>query len=263
MFASLYGNRSLIVQLAARDVAQRYKNSMLGVLWVLAQPLLQLALYSFVFQVVLRARWGAVPGTSGETPFGLMLFVGLLLHATLAESLTRAPALIASHQSFVKRVIFPLDVLPVVTTLSAAVSLMLGFGILLVSTLAIVQQLPLQALLVPIPVLSLLVFSTGVAWILAALGVYFRDLTQLTPHVATLLLFTSPICYPADMVPVQFRWLLKINPLTVPVESARAMLFGGPVDALALAVFAAVAVVTAWVGLRLFNSMRVGFADVL
>jgi lipopolysaccharide transport system permease protein len=146
-------HRSLIWQLAKREIAQRYKNSVFGGFWVVAQPLIQLLLYAFVFQVVLRSRWGVtVPNTGKEVPFGLILFVGILLHALLAEILTRGPALIISNVSFVKRVIFPLEILPVVTMVTALVTVIFGFLILFVAFMFVHGSPTLVAFLIVIPI---------------------------------------------------------------------------------------------------------------
>lgn len=256
---------SLIWQLAKREMAQRYKSSALGGFWVVAQPLIQLLLYAFVFQVVLRSRWGVtVPNTGREVPFGLILFVGILIHALLAEMLTRGPALVVSNVSFVKRVIFPLEILPVVTMVTAIINVIFGFLILFAGFLLVHGTLTPMAFMIVVPLFFLIVLGLGLGWLLSAFGVYFRDLSQLTTHLSTILMFTAPICYPATMVPEHFRWLLQINPLTLPVESVRGMLFQGtPPDWSALLTYGAGAIVFAWFGNFVFRKLRGGFADVL
>lgn len=259
----LWANRALLVQLARRDIEQRYRSSALGFLWLLGQPLLMLALYSFVFEVVLRARWGVSAPGGGETPFGLLLFVGLLLHALMSEVLVRAPAAVTSHISYVKRVIFPLQILPAVFLLSALVTLALALVLLFVATAIYHGGLPVSAFLVVVPVAALAMLSLGLAWLLAAFGVYLRDLTQITPHISMIMMFTAPIVYPRSMVPVQFQWLLSINPLTLPVEMARELLFEGVVDFSGLPGYLCVAIALMLAGRLVFERLRVGFADVL
>ncbi|WP_275094575.1 ABC transporter permease [Pseudomonas parasichuanensis] len=247
-----------------RDISMRYKNSVLGSLWIVGQPLLQLLLYGFVFQVVLRARWGIQTPDGRDVPFGLLLFCGILLHGLLADTLVRAPSLIVSNTSYVKRVIFPLEILPLVGAASTAVGVIFGIGILLVGVLYYSGAVPLQALLLPIPLVLLFILTVGLGWLLSAVGVFFRDLPQLTTSLATIMLFTAPICYPAEMVPQAFRWLLNINPLTIPVETVRTLIFShDSIDWLALGSYAIVAAVTAAVGYVVFHRMRSGFADVL
>lgn len=259
----LASNRSLLFQLTRRDIAQRYRSSALGFIWLFVQPLLQLALYSFVFQVVLRARWGIQSPAGSEVPFGLLLFVGLILHALLSETLVRAPATVTAHESYVKRVIFPIHILPVINVAASLFTLCLAMCVLLVATVVITGHISWSALLVVIPVLALTVLTMGLGWMLASLGVYIRDLSQLTPHLSTILLFTAPICYPIGMVPEQFHWLLKINPLTLPVEMSRRLLFEGVVDLSGIGTYGTIALVIFVMGRMLFERLRTGFADVL
>ena len=258
----LWQYRSLIWRLTWRDVEQRYRNSVFGVLWLVGQPLIQLALYSFVFQVVLRSRWG-IHGSGGPVPFALILFVGLMLHVMLADMFMRAPAAVTSNVSYVKRVIFPVQILPVVFVGSSLLTLMLALTVLVVATLLIVGHLPVSALLLFVPVLALLLMTLGLAWLMAGLGVYLRDLNQLAPHISMILMFTAPVVYPSSMVPERFHWLLFINPLTLPVVMARQLLFQGVVDFSGLPTYLLVACLVLVGGRWMFERLRVGFADVL
>ncbi|SDH36205.1 lipopolysaccharide transport system permease protein [Pseudomonas abietaniphila] len=231
---------------------------------MIGQPLIQLLLYGFVFQVVLRSRWGIQTPSGQDVPFGLLLFGGILLHGLLADTLVRAPSLIISNTSYVKRVIFPLEILPLVNVASTVTGVFFGMIILVAGSAYYAGHLSASILLVPIPVASLVVFTVGVGWLLSAVGVFFRDLAQLTSSLATIMLFTAPICYPAEMVPVQFRWLLNINPLTIPVEAVRSLIFSsGSVNWSALVGYSLVAGFTAALGYFVFHRMRAGFADVL
>ena len=256
-------HRSLIWQLILRDVSSRYKNSAFGALWLFVQPLLQLLIYSFVFGMVLQARWDINTPTGAAAPFGIVLFVGLLMNTLIADALVRGPSLVSSNPTFVKRVIFPLEALPLVSTATTLLNVLVGFVLLIAATLLLVGTLPLSAVLIVLPVLALTLTALGLAWLLSALGVYFPDLSQLAPHFSTILLFTAPICYPADMVPEHFRWLLTFNPLTVPVEVARQLLFEGTANWTRLAGYTLGALTMAGLGAWAFNVMRKGFADVL
>jgi lipopolysaccharide transport system permease protein len=261
---ALASNRELVHQLTARDIAMRYKNSVLGLVWVLAQPLIQLALYGFVFETVLRSRWGLKLGNGSEAPFGLVLFVGILLHAMLADTLVRAPFLVVSNPSYVKRVVFPLDILPLVNVCSALVTTLAGFAMILVATFWFAGTLPVSVLLIPLPITCLALLTLGVGWLLAALGVFFRDLAQLTTNLASVLLFTAPICFPATMVPERIRWLLDINPLTIPVECTRQMIFGPSFEQWPLlGAYALSSALIAALGYLVFTKIRPGFADAL
>ena len=257
-------NRSLIFQMTQRDISMRYKNSFFGALWMVGQPLLQLLLYGFVFQVVLKSRWGIQTPSGEDVPFGLLLFCGILLHSLLADTLVRAPSLIISNTSYVKRVIFPLDILPVVNVLSTGVGILFGILILIVGVLYSTGGISWGVLLLPIPIGGLLMFTVGAGWLLAAIGVYFRDLSQITTSLATIMLFTAPICYPAEMVPEKFRWLMNINPLTIPVETVRALVFAhDAVNWHLMGAYLAVGALMYVFGYFIFNRLRTGFADVL
>lgn len=262
-FGMVLANRSLIVALTRRDIAQRFRSSLLGPLWLVAQPLLLLALYSFVFQVVLRARWN-IEGPSGSTvPFGIILFVGLAIHAILSDTLVRAPATITANESFVKRVIFPVEILPVVNVASSLVTAALTFAVLAMAMIVFAGFLYPSSVLCIVPVLGLAMFTTGVGWVLASLGVYLRDLNQISPLISTLLMFTAPIVYPIEMVPANFRFLLIANPLTIPVEWCRQILFEGTFAYPGGCAFLAVSTAVYVLGFGFFRVLRPGFADVL
>jgi lipopolysaccharide transport system permease protein len=261
---SLVRNFELAVRLAQRDIASKYKNSLLGALWMIGQPLLQLLLYGFVFQIVLRAKWGLQLPNGNDVPFGLALFVGILLHGLLADTLVRAPSLIVSNTSYVKKIIFPIEILPVANVMSGLATVFFGTVLLLVGTLFFTGTLHVVSVLLLIPVASLALMTVGIGWLLSSIGVYFRDLSQLTSNLSTVMLFTAPICYPAEIVPKEFRWLLSVNPLTIPVEAAREMLFSGKLDSvIPLALYSLASILIAILGLVVFNRVRDGFADVL
>lgn len=261
---SIIASRGLIVQMISRDISMRYKNSLLGSIWIIGQPLLQLLLYGFVFQVVLRSRWGIQTPDGRDVPFGLLLFCGILLHSLLADTLVRSPSLIVSNTSYVKRVIFPLEILPLVSAAGTAVGVIFGIGLLLLGAIFYSVDLSWRVFLIPIPLIFLFVLTVGLGWLLSAVGVFIRDLPQLTSSLATIMLFTAPICYPAEMVPPEFRWLLNINPLTVPVEAIRSLIFSkSDLDWLVLGGYAIVTIAIAIFGYMIFHRMRAGFADAL
>lgn len=264
LLRSILRNRELITQMTIREIAIRHKNSVLGVLWMLGQPLLQLMLYSFVFQIVLRARWGDVLPNGTEIPFGLTLYAGLVLHGILADTLVRSPSLILSNPSYVKKVIFPLETLCIVSVMSALVGGAMGLVILFMATAYLSDGLPLSIFLIPLPIISLTLMSLGCGWILAALGVFLRDLGQITPVLASVLLFTAPICYPLEAVPEQYHFLMAFNPLTIPVEALRALLFDGTYTHWnSLAIYGLLSVMITIVGYMTFHRLRAGFADAI
>ncbi|MDY0250836.1 MAG: ABC transporter permease [Pseudomonas sp.] len=253
----------LIKQLVSRDVAGRYKGSLLGGVWAVASPLIMLAVYTFVFSMVFQVRWG-VGDEANKTGFALNLFVGILLHGLLAETLSRTPTILMQQASFVKKIVFPLWLLPVAVVISALVYALIGFMVLFAVFVFLQGMLPLAVLALPLVLLPLFVFSLGAGWFLAALGVYVRDVAQIMPLFVTVLMFMAPIFYPISAIPEQYQGWLMINPLTYAVEMGRALLFTGqlpePVPYLG---YLALSVLCAGLGLAFFLKVRKGFADVL
>ena len=262
-FRTIANHWGLIVGLTRRDISQRFRSSMLGPVWLIAQPLLLLALYSFVFQIVLRARWGIEGPGGSPVPFGLVLFVGLALHAIVADTLVRAPATITANVSLVKRVIFPVEILPVVNVASSLVTAMMSFALLAIAMIVFAGFLHPVSILCVVPVLALAMLTVGIGWMLAALGVYVRDLNQMAPVISTLLLFTAPVVYPIEMVPKEFHILLAMNPLTIPVEWCRQILFEGVFFYPRGVGFIGISVLVYVLGFGFFRLLRREFADVL
>ncbi|RRD25666.1 ABC transporter permease [Brucellaceae bacterium VT-16-1752] len=255
--------RSLIYSLVYRDIVMRFRQSAFSFLWLILQPLCLLLVYSFVFQVVMRVRWQDATFSNASVPVGLILFTGLSVYTLLAEALIRCPAIISSSTSYVKKVVFPLALLPMVVVFSALVLAVIALGLIVLITIAFIAPVSAWTPLIVIPLLALACMALGIGWYIAALGVYFRDINQITPFLSTILLFTAPICYPKEMVPQQFGLMLQINPLTIPVETIRAMIFGGDINFESLGIYCVISIVVMMTGYFFFQKLRVGFADVL
>jgi len=262
-FGSPWKHRALIWQLVRREVVGRYRGSMGGLLWSLLNPLLLLAVYTFVFSTVFRSRWSP-GGDESRLDFALILFVGMIVHALFAECVNRAPRLILENVNFVKRVVFPLEVLPWVamgaTLFHALVSLIVWSA----AFLLIRGYLPWTVVWLPLVLLPLVVLTVGVAWFLAATGVYLRDVAHTTSILTAVLLFVSPVFFPVTAIPEEWRPLVAASPLTFPIEQARAVLVWGKLpDFAGLAFYALAAFAVAFAGLAWFQKTRRGFADVL
>lgn len=255
--------RSLIYSLVYRDIVMRFRQSAFSFLWLILQPLCLLLVYSFVFQVVMRVRWQDATFSNASVPVGLILFTGLSVYTLLAEALIRCPAIISSSTSYVKKVVFPPALLPMVVVFSALVLAVIALGLIVLITIAFIAPVSAWTPLIVIPLLALACMALGIGWYIAALGVYFRDINQITPFLSTILLFTAPICYPKEMVPQQFGLMLQINPLTIPVETIRAMIFGGDINFESLGIYCVISIVVMMTGYFFFQKLRVGFADVL
>lgn len=262
MVATLWRNRALIASMAKREVLGRYRGSALGLLWSFFNPLFMLAIYTFVFSVVFKARWGA--GSDSKTEFALVLFAGLMIFNLFSECINRAPALVLGNVNFVKKVVFPLEVLPVVTLLSALFHGLISLGVWLLAYVVFFDLPHSTALYLPLVITPFMLLIIGLSWLLASLGVFLRDVAQFIGTITTVLMFMSPIFYPATALPEEFRQWLYINPLTPIIEQARDVLYWGkPPDFAMLGIYTLASAMLAWLGFAWFQKTRKGFADVL
>jgi lipopolysaccharide transport system permease protein len=262
--ASVRAHGRLLRDLTWREIAGRYRGSWLGITWAGLQPLLMLAVYTFVFAVVFQARWSSVGGGGGKFDFALFVFVGVLMHGILAEGITRSPALVLANANYVKKVIFPLELLPLTVIGAAAFHALLALAILLVAIATLGGGLAWTALWMPVLMAPLLLMSLGFAWGLAALGVFLRDTAQVTGVLASVLMFLAPVFYPVSALPEPLDAWLMLNPLTFIIEQSRAALFAGLApDPAGLALFWGASLLVAQAGFWFFQKSRNGFADVL
>lgn len=219
------GHVYLIWQMAKRDILGRYKGSVLGLGWSLLYPLLLLATYTFVFRLIFKARWPGVADHPGT--FALNIFAGLVLFNLFSEVVGRAPRLVVDQPNLVKRVIFPLEVLPWVGLAGALFHAALSLGVLLAGVLLMQNALPLSALATPLIMLTMLPMLLCLGWLLAGFGVFLRDIGQMVAPVLNVMMFLTPILYPASALPQRVQAWLVVNPLTLPIESLRAALLLG------------------------------------
>ena len=262
MARSMHRHRHLIFALAKRDVAGRYRGSAMGLLWAFLLPLLMLAIYTFVFSVVFGARWQG--GTGSKTEFALVLFCGLIGFNFFAECINKAPLLIVGNVNYVKRVQFPLEILPVVAMLSSGFHALVGLLVWLVFYLCCFGVPPATILLLPLVALPLWFLTAGLSWLLAALGVYLRDVAQVTAVLTTIRMFLSPLFYAVDALPPAYRGWMQLNPMTLVIENMRGvMLWGRGVDWSQWRWFLPMTFAFAWLGFAGFQKTRRGFADVL
>jgi len=263
MVASLWRNRALIRSLVKREVVGRYKGSMLGIFWSLANPIFMLLVYTFVFSVVFKARWGA-GGSDSKTEFALVLFSGLMVFNLFAECISKAPGLILANANYVKKFIFPLEVLPWVSMGSAIFHFLVSLGVWVVAYWVLFGLPHWHILLLPLVLVPLVLFVMGLSWGLASLGVYLRDVGQIIGVVITMLMFLTPIFYPASSLPPAYQTLIFLNPLTAPIEMVRDLMYWGKLPSLSLLGMSALgALGFAVLGFAWFQKTRKGFADVL
>ena len=263
IYSSFIRNRVLIVQMAKREVLGRYRGSIIGLGWSFFNPLLMLGVYTFFFSFVFKSRWGNAQD-AGHADFAIVLFVGLIVHGLFAESINRAPTLINSNFSYVKKVVFPLEVFPWIAMGSALFHAGISVVVLLALQLAIVGSLHWTIIFLPLVVLPLILITLGFVWFLAATGVYVRDISQTTGLITSVMLFVSPVFYPISTLPHKMQLIVMLNPLTLIIEESRkVLLFGEMPNWSALGVYSIVSVVVLWIGFWWFQKTRKGFADVL
>ena len=260
---SLWRNRQLIVQMSRREVAGRYKGSILGLAWSFFNPVFMLTVYTFVFCGIFKSRWG-VSSDESKTQFAMVLFAGMIVHGLFAEVLNRAPGLILSNVNYVKKVVFPLEILPVVSMGAAFFHSVISLVVLLTAFALFNGFLHWTIIFTPLVLLPLVILTLGFAWMLASLGVFLRDVGQTIGIITTVVMFLAPVFYPVTAVPEEFRSWLMANPLTFIIEQLREVLIWGHLPNWGgLGVYTLAAVSVAWAGYAWFQKTRKGFADVL
>lgn len=260
---SCYKNRQLIVQMIKREVLGRYKGSMIGLGWSFFNPVLMLTVYTFVFSVVFKARWG-IDASESKTQFAVVLFVGMIIHGLFAEVLSRAPSLILSNVNYVKKVVFPLEVLPIISLGAALFHSLISVSVLLLAFVFFNGFLHWTIIFLPLVILPFMCLILGLAWIFASIGVFIRDIGQAINLIVMILMFLSPVFYPITALPEEFRPWLLANPLTFIIEQSREVLIWGKLpDVIGLLVYTFYSVVFMWLGFAWFQKTRKGFADVI
>ncbi len=234
----------------------------MGIMWSLVTPVLMLCIYLFVFGVVFNPRSASSQAGLGEV--ALSLFCGMLVHSLFAECLGRSPGIIVSQANYVKKVVFPLETLPVIAVGSALFHYLISLLVLLLFILALNGAIPPTVGLLPLVVVPVILLGAGIGWLISALAVYLRDIGQITGLLSTILLFLSPVFYKSSSIPEQYRYLLQLNPLTIPIELSRDVLLNGIApDWYLLGIHTVASAVFCWLSFACFQKLRKGFADVL
>lgn len=262
LIKSLIQHRELIAQLSKREITGRYRGSVLGLFWSFLHPVLLLSIYTFVFSMVFKVRWGQ--HNDDQVTFALILFSGLMLFNFFSECLSQAPNLIVKEVNFVKKVIFPLEILPLVQISTSLFHWAINFFVLLIAMIFKGIAPDINWLYLPAIWLPFILFTLGLEFLLASLGVFLRDINQVINMVLTTLMFLSPIFYPISNLPADLQPVLIFNPLTLPIEQTRsALLFSTPPDYWYLAVYFVISLLCLQLGYFWFQKTRKGFADVL
>lgn len=262
MLQSPLRHRNLIATLVRRDIASRYRGSVLGVVWSLVNPLLMLVIYTFVFSSIFKMRWGAV--SDDPLDFALMLFSGLLLFNFFADAVNRAPGLVLGNPSLVKKIVFPLEIQAWVGVASGLFQAGISLLVLLGAIVAIRGEVPVTILLLPLVFVPLTLVVLGLTWFISALAVFLRDTGLVLGHIVTMTMFLSPLFYPIDAIPERFRTLFYLNPLTLLIGEARKVsVLGEFPDWIGLGMYTIGALLFAAFGFWFFQRLKPGFSDVL
>jgi lipopolysaccharide transport system permease protein len=261
-FGAWLRHPSLTWEMTRRDVLGRYRGASFGLLWSLISPFMMLVVYTLAFGYILKSRW---PGTTGNTAdFAMLLFMGLIVHGFFAECLSRAPSLIAGTPNLVKKIVFPLDILPWTLVMSAFFHAVMNTVVFVLLNLLLRGEFHPTTLLWPLVMLPLVFVTLGVVWLLSSLSVYLRDISQVTGVVVTAMLFLSSAIIPVETLPERYRAIFHLNPLTLIIDQAREVAFWGRLpDWSALGIYMIGALAFAYAGFAVFQKTRRGFADVL
>lgn len=260
-----WANRNLIFQMTKREVVGRYRGSTMGILWSFINPVFMLMVYTFVFSVVFKARWGTAGALNeSKTDFAVILFVGLIIHSLFAETLSRAPSLIIGNVNYVKKVVFPLEILPIISFSSVLFHSFVSMIVLIVAFFIFNGFIHWTIVFIPLVILPLSLLTLGLTWFLSSLGVYLRDVGQTITIIMTVMMFLSPVFYPISSLPENLRPVIMLNPLTFIIEQARAVLIWGKLpDFSGIGIYTVISLLVMWLCYAWFQKTRKGFADVL
>ncbi|WP_243713592.1 ABC transporter permease [Luteimonas terrae] len=255
-------HRALIRELTRREIGGRYRGASLGVLWSLASPFILLCIYTFAFGTVMGGRWPEPQATG--THFSVVLFAGLVVYFLVSECMVRAPDLVIGNPSFVKRVVFPLEILPWPMLLTACFHCLMNTLVFIALRLVLDGEFSWTIVMLPIVLAPMALVALGISWLLASLAVYMRDIQQVIGMASMALLFLSSVMIPTTSVPAEYRWVYQLNPLSFIVDQARAvMIWGVQPDWKGLFFYSLGAVAFMYVARAWFVATKRGFADVL
>lgn len=262
MLKTLYKNSYLLKQLVKKDIQQKYQGSVLGILWSFLVPILMLVIYTFVFSEVFQAKWDI--DTSDKYEFALVLFCGLSAFNLVGEVMNRSTVLIASNTNYVKKVIFPLEMLPVVITLSSLFTCVISFAILIMAKLLLYHNVSKTLYMVFLMFIPLVILAVALSLIISAVSVYLKDIGNAISVIVTVLMYLSPVFFPLSAVPESFRGICEINPMTYIIENFRnVVLYGNSINWKFYGISCLVSLSLYWIGKAVFMRAKEGFADVL
>lgn len=260
---SLLQHRRLVGRLVGRELESRFKGSLLGAAWFVLLPLILLLVYTFVFGVVFKTRWPQQIEGSGAV-VSLYLFSGMLIFAIFSESVSRSPTLITENAAYVKKVVFPLEILPWIVLLSSILTFAISMIVFFALYFFLAGPPPVTALLLPIILFPYALITIGISWFLASISVFIRDMRHAIGLIVTIIMFSGPVFYPISAISEQYRWMMYLNPISLPLEMSKEVLFVGIVPALwPWLAYSAISIIVASLGYSWFMKTKKAFADVI
>ncbi|MDQ0890940.1 lipopolysaccharide transport system permease protein [Paenibacillus sp. V4I9] len=262
IFKNLWNHRELIKSFAKREVLSKYKGSFLGIMWSFINPLLMLIVYTFVFSEIFNAKWNTASNSKVE--FAIIIFCGLITFSIFGDVISRAPYLVLSNANYVKKVVFPLEILPVVALGSAVINSLISMGILVLCVGIFMHVIEWTLIFIPLVLCPLMLLSLGLGWFLSSLGVYLRDIAQIVTVAVQALMLLSPIMYPATLIPKDLLFLYYLNPIGYVVEDMRRIIIWGELpNWSSLGIETIIGLVIFYMGYAWFQKTRSGFSDVI
>jgi lipopolysaccharide transport system permease protein len=259
----LWSHRELLRQFSVRTVEIRHKGSHLGLLWSFLNPLLMLGLYVFVFGFIFDGKFGVIANET-RADYAIGIFFGLTLFGFIGEVMAVSPTIIIANPNFVKKVVFPLEILPAAHVAAAGFHLLISLGLALISLLIFGRGINPELLWLPVIIFPLILLALGVSWMFAALGVFFRDIGQFMQFLSMSLMYSSAVFFSATLIPASIWMFLKFNPLLLAIELARnTALWAQPMNYHHLGYIYLISIATCHIGYLLFRKMKPAFADVL
>lgn len=251
-------HRILFAELVKRDVLLRYRGAFLGLVWALLNPLIMLGIYGYAFGYIFQLR----NSTESSLPYALNLYCGLITFNVFGETVSRAPMAVRSYPNYIKKIVFPVTILPAVPLGSALLHAFINLLILTVA-LACTGHLSVGLALYPLLIVPVVLFALGLAWLFAASGVFVRDIVQIAPVLVQVALFLTPVLYPSSSIPEVIRPISNLNPLAATVEAQRAAILGNTIPWMNWGISCMVGIFFAVLGYRFFEHSRDEFADVM
>lgn len=262
LVSEVYVERELLRELVKREISGKYKGSVIGLMWVLINPLLMLTMYVIVFGYVFKGRWGGHELNGFE--YASFIFAGLIVHGFASECLVKAPVSLVNNPNYVKKIVFPTELLCIVPIASSVFSFAINVGLLFVISSIGSGKLAWEVIYVLITVAPLIVMVLGLSLMLSIVGVYYRDTVQIVGFLSTILMYTAPVFYSLNLIPESYRWLLKLNPITIPIESGRsAMVANFNFDTTSYFIYIAASFLILWLGGALYENKRYEISDQL